>query len=188
MALLSPHRKSLPFRTLFNVLGPLINPAKPKGMVLGVANPTLGPVFAQTLKAVGVRRALVVCGAEHLDEISIAGPTHAWRLSEDGRVEELMVEPSQFGLHTYPLSEVAGSSPDENARVLTAMLTPGADIVHPANGAKLEAIRDFILLNAAAVLVVAGIADSYEHGVTLAKDSMDNGKALAALDMFRKLK
>lgn len=187
MALLSPHRKSLPFRTLFNVLGPLINPASPKGMVLGVANPSLGPIFAQTLKSIGVKRALVVCGAEHLDEISIAGPTYAWRLSEDGNVEELILEPAQFGLETHPLSTVAGSSPEENARVLTAMLTPGAERVEPTNGANVDAIRDFILVNAAALLVVAGVADSYVDGVKRARESIESGKALEALDAFRKL-
>lgn len=80
MALLAPIRKSLPFRTVFNVLGPLINPARPSGMVIGVYTKELGPVFAEALKELGVKRALVVCGQEGLDEISPAGETWVRRL------------------------------------------------------------------------------------------------------------
>jgi len=185
MAIISPHRKELPFRTLFNILGPLINPARPKGMVLGVADPTLGPVFAHALKDIGVQRALVVCGMENLDEISIAGPSWAWSLNEKGVIEKLTLEPSHFGLLSHPLTTVAGSSPAENAEVLLGLLTPTGNAVQPSNGSSLDAIRDFILINAAALLVVAGIANSFTQGVELAKESILSGKALHALELFR---
>ncbi|KDQ16167.1 hypothetical protein BOTBODRAFT_31241 [Botryobasidium botryosum FD-172 SS1] len=182
---LSPIRKSLPFRTLFNSLGPLLNPARPSHMVLGVADRALGQPFAEALRSSGVTRAYVVCGMEGLDEVSIAGSTWVWSLEETGEIVQLEIHPSQFGLPTHPLSKVVGSTPTENAALLTALLTPGATRPQPSNGATVEAIEDFILLNAAALLFVAGIASSYEEGVGLARESIGSGKALAALETFR---
>jgi len=182
---LSPIRKSLPFRTLFNSIGPLLNPAHPNHMVLGVSDRALGQPFAEALKESGVTRAYVVCGMEGLDEVSIAGSTWVWSLEETGEITQFEIHPSQFGLPTHPLSKVVGSTPAENAALLTALLTPGATRPQPSNGATVEAIEDFILLNAAALLFVAGIASSYEEGVRLARDSISSGKALAALETFR---
>ncbi|KAH9948268.1 glycosyl transferase family, a/b domain-containing protein [Amylocystis lapponica] len=108
MAMIAPYRKVLPHRTMFNVLGPLINPARPRGMVLGVAERELGLPFARSLGNGGVERALVVCGAEGLDEISCAGETYAWELA-DGNITERRLDPSQFGLGVHPLTAVAGA-------------------------------------------------------------------------------
>ncbi|KAF7968139.1 hypothetical protein HWV62_31762 [Athelia sp. TMB] len=177
LALLAPYRKLLPFRTMFNVLGPLINPANPNGMVLGVAEPELGKVFAKSLRDGGVQRALVVCGAERLDEISCAGDTHAWELL-DGVITEKTLHPSQFGLPVHPLS--AGGAPNENARTLKTLLTSGDAIP-----AELKPVLDFVLLNASALLVVAGLAPDYVAGVELAMNSIVNGKAWEALQIFR---
>jgi anthranilate phosphoribosyltransferase len=183
---LSSIRKSLPIRTVFNILGPLINPAQPRGMLLGVNSPDLGPIFIEALKELGVKRAMVVCGHEHLDEISIAGDTWAWSLDEEGEIKSLNLHPSQFGLPVHPLSEVKSSTPSENAALLTAMLT-STDPPPLPDGSSYDGIRNFILLNAAALLALAGIAKSFEDGVELARRSISEGRAWAALDAFRSM-
>ncbi|KIM43042.1 hypothetical protein M413DRAFT_69322 [Hebeloma cylindrosporum] len=179
LASIAPYRKALPFRTMFNVLGPLINPARPKGMVLGVAEPEIGPTFAHSLGEGGVERALVVCGFEGLDEISCAGPTHAWEL-KNGKVTTVVLKPADFGLPTHPLISVVGGSPDENAETFKALLTSGGNIPE-----KLVPVLDFVLLNASALLVVAGIAKDYVEGTKIARESITSGKAWEALTTFR---
>ncbi|EIN12186.1 anthranilate phosphoribosyltransferase TrpD [Punctularia strigosozonata HHB-11173 SS5] len=179
LAYLAPFRKSLPFRTMFNVLGPLINPARPKGMVLGVAEKELGRTFAESLRTGGVQRALVVCGAESLDEISCAGNTYAWEL-KDGQITESTIHPVDFGLGTHKLESVAGASPAENAAAFKALLCSGSDVPE-----KLTPILDFVLLNASALIVVAGLADNFKDGVRLARESITSGKAWKALEAFR---
>lgn len=165
---------------MFNVLGPLINPAFPKGMVLGVAERALGPTFAHSLSEGGVQRALVVCGAEGLDEISCAGETHAWELV-DGRVTEKTLHPSQFGLPTHPLSEVSGGTPEENAKTFQLLLKSGENIPQ-----QLAPVLHFVLLNASALLVVAGVAHDYKEGVEMALKSITSGAAWGALEQFRR--
>ncbi|KAI6035819.1 glycosyl transferase [Pisolithus marmoratus] len=179
LATIAPYRKALPFRTLFNVLGPLINPARPKGMVLGVAERELGLPFAKSLLDGGVQRALVVCGAENLDEISCAGDTWVWEL-RDGQIIEAKLHPEQFGLPVHPLIEVAGGTAAENAETLKTLLKSGEKI--PEN---LTPILHFVLLNASALLVVAGLAEDYKQGVRLALESMTSGAAWQALETFR---
>jgi anthranilate phosphoribosyltransferase len=176
-------RKSLPFRSLFNILGPLMNPARPRGMVMGVYDPELGPVFAEALRGIGVERALVVCGMENLDEISIAGGTRVWHL-EDGKITYKELHPDLFGLPTHPLSDVVGSTPAVNAAIVTAMLQsqpppPGI------SAQSYQAMQDFVLLNTSALLVVSGLAQSYKHGVELARKSIQSGEAYKALEAFR---
>lgn len=180
LALIAPYRKALPFRTMFNVLGPLINPAHPHGLVLGVADPALGETFAQSLRDSGVQRALVVCGAEHLDEISCAGDTHAWEL-KDGAITQHTLHPEQFGLRVHPLSSVAGGTPEENSNTFKLLLTSG-EIIPEA----LEPVLEFVLLNAAALLVVAGRAKDYKDGVRLARESITSGSAWEALQAFKR--
>ncbi len=165
---------------MFNVLGPLINPARPRGMVLGVAERELGPTFAHSLADGGVQRAFVVCGAEGLDEISCAGDTFTWELHPDGSVTERTVHPRDFGLQAHPLSEVAGGTPEENAATFRALLQSGENIP-----AKLTPVLDFVLMNAAALLVVAGIAVDLKDGVAKARESITSGKAWNALEQFR---
>ncbi|KAF8553654.1 anthranilate phosphoribosyltransferase TrpD [Imleria badia] len=179
LALVAPHRKALPFRTIFNILGPLINPARPRGMLLGVAERELGLPFAQSLRDGGVARALVVCGAEGLDEISCAGDTWAWSLAPDGSITESVLHPAQFGLGTHPLSAVKGGSAAENAATLTRMFTAGGEVE------ELRSVEEFVLLNAAALLVVAGVAVDYRDGVRLARESITSGAAWRALETFR---
>jgi anthranilate phosphoribosyltransferase len=179
LAMIAPYRKSLPFRTLFNVLGPLINPARPRGMVLGVADRELGPTFAQSLRDGGVERALVVCGAEGLDEISCAGDTYAWQL-KDGEITEIKLHPDLFGLSVHSLSSVAGGTPTENAGTFRALLNSGNDIPE-----SLMPVLHFVLLNASALLVVAGLASDFKEGVALAMNSITSGCAWNALVAFR---
>ncbi|PPQ72511.1 hypothetical protein CVT26_004026 [Gymnopilus dilepis] len=179
LASIAPYRKALPFRTMFNVLGPLINPARPKGMVLGVAEPEIGSTFAHSLEEGGVERALVVCGFERLDEISCAGPTHVWEL-KDGKVTEKVVKPEDFGLPAHPLTAVGGGSPEENAATFKTLLTSGHNIPD-----KLIPVLDFVLMNASALLVVAGIAKDFKEGAALARESVTSGKAWEALSIFR---
>lgn len=180
LAPIAPYRKSLPFRTIFNVIGPLINPARPRGMVLGVAERALGLPFATSLRDGGVKRALVVCGAEGLDEISCAGETWAWSLTPDGKIVESVLHPAQFGLGTHPLAAVAGGRAPENAAMLTRLLTSGGEIPEG-----LRPVLEFVLMNASALLVVAGVAVDYKDGVRLARESIASGAAWKALETFR---
>jgi len=179
LAMLAPFRKALPFRTMFNILGPLINPARPRGMVLGVAEPELGYTFAVSLRNGGVERALVVCGEERLDEISCAGNTFAWEL-KDGDITEFTLHPDQFGLKVHALSEVAGGTPEENAETFKLLLTSGSNIP-----GRLTPVLHFVLMNAAALLVVAGVAADFKDGVRLSLDSITSGKAWKALQLFQ---
>lgn len=179
LGLIAPYRKALPFRTMFNVLGPLINPARPKGMVLGVAEKEIGLTFARSLKDGGVEKALVVCGYEGLDEISCAGPTWAWEL-KDGQVTTKTLEPATFGLPAHALSEVRGGTPQENADTCKTLLTSGDNIPE-----RLKGVLDFVLMNASALLVVAGIAEDYVQGTKLALESITSGRAWSALEQFR---
>ncbi len=150
-------------------------------MLVGVAEPALGPPYVAALRAAGVRRGFVVCGAEGLDEISCAGDTRAWELREDGDVRERTLHPTaDFGLPAHPLADVRGASPAENAATLRALLTSGNDIPE-----RLTPILDFVLLNAAALLVVAGRADNFVDGVAVAKEAVTSGKAWDALELFR---
>ena len=178
---------------MFNVLGPLINPARPKGMVLGIFEPELGATFAQSLLDGGVQRAMIVCGVERLDEISCAGPTHVWELNRGadgkGKIDEYLVDPlNDFGLLTHPLEDVAGHSPEENARVFVRLLDPAQGLPSDADQETIKkhnAITDFVLINASALLVVARIANDFKHGVELARESIAGGKAWQALQTFR---
>ncbi|KAI0662130.1 glycosyl transferase family, a/b domain-containing protein [Cubamyces menziesii] len=179
LAMIAPFRKALPHRTMFNVLGPLINPARPRGMVLGVAERELGSTFAHSLEEGGVQRAFVVCGAEGLDEISCAGDTHVWELN-NGAVTERTVHPQDFGLQSHPLSAVAGGTPEENAETFKALLCSGSNIPE-----RLTPVLDFVLMNAAALLVVAGVAQDLKDGVAKARESITSGKAWNALEQFR---
>ncbi|OBZ71339.1 Anthranilate phosphoribosyltransferase [Grifola frondosa] len=179
LAMIAPYRKALPHRTMFNVLGPLINPAHPRGMVLGVAERELGATFAHTLEEGGVERALVVCGAEGLDEISCAGETYAWEL-QNGTVTERRLSPATFGLDVHPLIAVAGGTPDQNAETFRLLLTSGDAIPE-----RLTPVLHFVLMNASALLVVAGVAKDYKEGVRLARESVTSGSAWKALEQFR---
>ena len=151
-------RKQLGWRTIFNLLGPLANPLHEliEARVVGVARRDLGPPFAEALRQSGVRKAMVVCGDEELDELSCAGPTHCWRLREREAgvaVEYFSLCPADFGFPTHPLHAVApGGSPEENGEMLLRLLSNGLPHDDP--------VLRFVLINAAALLVIAGVCDA----------------------------
>ncbi|KAH7130697.1 glycosyl transferase [Dendryphion nanum] len=153
-------RKQLGWRTIFNLLGPLANPLHDlvEARVIGVARKEIGPDFAESFRQSGVKKAMIICGDEELDELSCAGPTHCWRLAEDsssGEVETkyFTLSPEDFGLPTHPLSEVSpGQSPERNAEILMSILKGDVNPDDP--------ILHFVYINTAALLVVSGICDA----------------------------
>lgn len=148
-------------------------------MILGVAEPALGISFASSVGDAGVERALIVCGAEKLDEISCAGPTHVWEVNQ-GKIAEKTLNPSDFGLPNHPLTAVAGGSPQENAETFRILLTSGVQLPE-----QLVPIMDWVAMNASALLVVAGVAKDFPEGARLAKESIISGRAWEALKVFR---
>ncbi|OAQ72537.2 anthranilate phosphoribosyltransferase [Pochonia chlamydosporia 170] len=166
MRYVAPIRKQLPFRTVFNNLGPLANPVEAvlEARVIGVGRRDLGPAFAEALRAAGCRKALIVCGEEELDEISCAGGTLCWMLREQSPggvvdITHFTVTPEDFGAKRHPLSEVSpGKEPAENAEILQTILRGEFPLDDP--------LIDFIAINTAALFVVAGVceADSSDMG------------------------
>lgn len=156
-------RKELPFRTIFNLLGPLANPVHNSGCIetriLGVAKKDMGPVFAESLRLSGAPKGMVVCGDEDLDELSCAGRTHCWMLKPSANptepvvVDNFTVTPEDFGLSPHPLASVAGGkSPAENAVILQSILD---GTIAPD-----DPVLVFVLLNTAALLVASGICEA----------------------------
>lgn len=163
MRFVSPVRKKLPWRTVFNLLGPLANPMdvynRPmlEARVIGVARKDLGPVFAEALRLNGVRKAMVVCGDEELDEVSCAGPTLCWKLAEDPTgevvIDHFRLAPEDFGLSRHRLGTVSpGKEPAENAKILKSILNDELADDDP--------ILEFVLINTAALFVVSGVCDA----------------------------
>jgi anthranilate phosphoribosyltransferase len=178
MAHVASVRKEIGIRTIFNILGPLCNPADIDARVVGVSSEELGETFAESLRLMGVKRAMVVCGFEGLDEISPQGKTHVWRLDGNSVLEYFTVEPADFGLPSHPTADVKSGTPPENAALLLKLL----DGELPEN----DPILDFVLLNAAALLVCAEKAKDWTDGVRLARESIKSGNARKALDGFVK--
>jgi len=166
-------RRELGIRTIFNVLGPLTNPAGADAQVVGVYDPELVPVLARALSRMGVDRALVVHGAG-MDEIALHDDTVVAEIDGD-EIEEYTLSPADLGLDAAPIEAIAGGSPEENAADLRAIVTGELD------GPK----RDVILANAGAAIYVGGGADSLAAGVDRARESIDSGAAAATLDTLR---
>ncbi|QLG64016.1 anthranilate phosphoribosyltransferase [Halorarum salinum] len=166
-------RKELGMRTLFNVLGPLTNPAGAEAQVLGVYDPDLVPLLAEALTHMPTERALVVHG-DGADEIALHGPTRVAEIDGDG-VTEFTLTPEDVGLDRAPVSEIAGGTPEENARDLEGILT--GEVTGPK--------RDVILANAGAAIYVAGEAATVEEGVERAANAIDEGDAAATLAAMR---
>jgi len=165
-----PVRRELGVRTVFNMLGPLTNPAGAEAQVLGVYSPALTEVHAGALRNLGSRRALVVHGEGGLDELSSFGKTQVTEL-RDGELATYEVAPEDVGLRRAGGADsVRGGSPEENARRLVSILE-GEE----------SAARDIVMLNAAAAIAVGGLADTLADGVRVAAESIDSGKAMAKL-------
>ncbi len=174
MKYVGPIRKELGIRTVFNILGPLTNPASPKRQLLGVYDGSLVEPLAQVLMKLGVERGMVVYGQDRLDELSLSAPTTACEFG-GGTYRTYEVTPEQFGLHRCRKSDLAGGAPAENASIVRAILD-GTD-----RGPKREAAQ----LNGGASLYIAGKADTLDDGVALAGELIDSGKALSALEAVR---
>ncbi len=169
MKYVQPARRELRLRTIFNLLGPLTNPARASAQVVGVYSEDLVEKLAEALRLLGLKRALVVHGCDGLDEITLTGPTKVAEV-RDGKVRSYEVAPEQFGIGRASLSEIAGGDADANAQVIR-------DILAGQKSPK----RDIVLLNAAAGLVAAGRADSIGDAIPLAARSLDSGAAAAKL-------
>ena len=162
-------RRELRLRTVFNLLGPLTNPARATCQVVGVYSADLVEKLAEALSMLGLRRALVVHGSDGLDEITISAPTRIAEVRE-GQVHSYEVEPEEFGLQRATLDEISGGDAALNAELIREILA-----------GKKSARRDVVLLNAAAALVAAGRADHLRDAVPLAAKAIDSGAALAKL-------
>lgn len=164
-----PARRELRLHTIFNLLGPLTNPARASAQVVGVYSADLVEKLAEALRQLGLKRALVVHGEDGLDEITISGPTRVAELRDD-RVRSYQVAPEQFDMARAPLSSILGGDASANAAIVRAVLA----------GEK-SPKRDVVLLNAAAALVVAARADSIADAIPLAAHSLDSGAAARKL-------
>lgn len=171
MKYVGPIRKELGFRTVFNILGPLTNPAKPEMFLLGVYDGYLVEPLAKVLCSLGVKRGLVAYGQEKLDEISPNGPTTICEL-RDGYYRSSVIRPEDFGLVSGKKEDLVGGTPEENAKITRAILSG------KLQGTK----RNAVLLNAGAGLFVAGKTETIADGVERAAQLIDSGKALAALE------
>ena len=165
-------RREIGIRTVFNILGPLTNPAGAGAQVIGVADATMASKMASALSRLGSARALVVHGNDGLDEITIADSTSVWEL-RDGSVSEYDISPAELGVNRSPLSEVQASNSEASAGLLREVLDGKAG---PA--------RDVVLLNAAAALLAGDIVETLLDGVQSAADSIDSGSAKARLESF----
>ncbi|HSW00335.1 MAG TPA: anthranilate phosphoribosyltransferase [Sedimentisphaerales bacterium] len=170
MKFVQPIRKSLDFRTAFNILGPLANPAGVKAQVMGVSDPLLLDRIVESLKMLGARRAMVVHG-QGMDEISLLGKTRVVEL-RDGWVTSFELDPTEYGIALAPLEALGSGDAAANATVIRDVLA----------GREKGPRRDIVVLNAAAGIVVSGLADSFAQAVPLAEASINQGKALQCLE------
>ena len=169
-------RRELGFRTVFNILGPLTNPANPQYIVLGVYDEYLVQPIAQVLTTLGMKRGMVVYGQDKLDEISLSSPTTVCEF-RDGWYKTYTVQPEDFGFAKCDKSELVGGTPEENAEITRAILE-GED-----RGSKCSAV----LMNAGAAIYVGGKAESFAEGVKKAAELIDSGAALEILNNFVKM-
>lgn len=172
MKYVGPVRKELGIRTIFNILGPLTNPAYAKMQVLGVFDQSLVEPMAHVLSNLGVKRGMVVYGQDKLDEISLSAPTTVCEFT-DGMFQNYVIAPEDFGLSRCEKCDLAGGTPVENAKITL-------DILSGVLGPK----RDSVLLNAGAGLYIAGKAKTLQEGIKLAAELIDQGKAMEKLVQF----
>ena len=165
-------RRQLRIRTIFNILGPLTNPAGAQRQLIGVFAADLTDLLARVLKALGAKSAMVVHGHDGLDELTVTGPNRVSYLQEDGAIESFELNPAELGFAAASISELKGDDAPANAAILRGVLNGEID------GAK----RDVVLLNAGAAIMVAGKTDSLHAGIALAQDAIDSGRAAAKLD------
>jgi anthranilate phosphoribosyltransferase len=168
-----PVRRELGVRTVFNLLGPLTNPAGAQAQVLGVSDPRAALTIARALARLGTRHALVVHGDGGLDEIALSGPTICYEIRDGQEPRRFTLTPEEFGLAPAPIAAIKGGPPVESAELVRRVL----------DGER-GAPRDVVLLNAAGALYVGGLAATLEEGVARAAEAIDSGAAGQALDRF----
>ena len=165
-----PARRAIKLHTVFNLLGPLCNPAGASAQVVGVYSEALVEKLAQALCRLGVKRALVVHGSDGLDEITISGPTSIAEV-RDAKVRRFQVSPADFGIPASPLSAIAGGDAKKNAEIIRSILA-----------GERSPCRDVVLLNASAALLAAGRAETIAEALPIAAKSIDSGAARAKLE------
>lgn len=166
-------RKELGIRTVFNILGPLTNPASPNRQLLGVYDKSLVEPLARVLTSLGVQHGMVVYGLDKMDEISASSSTLICEFHQ-GEYRTYTITPEDFGIETCKKEDLVGGTPEENAAITISILKG-------EKGPK----RDAVLLNAGAALYIGGKADSFANGIKLAGEIIDSGKALEALEAFK---
>lgn len=173
MKYVGPARREMGIRTIFNILGPLANPAETDYIVLGVYDKSLLPVMSKVLIELGIKRAMVVYGNDRLDEISISDSTSVAEV-RDGSVTEYEISPEQFGLPRGKKEEIVGGTPEENAAITRGIL----------DGTIRDTKRNIVLMNAGCALYTIGKTDSIADGIALAAEIIDSGKALEKLNQL----
>ena len=172
----APVRKELGVRTVFNILGPLSNPAAATMQLLGVYDKKLAKPLAQVLSNLGVTRGVAVCGEDGLDEITLTGETDVYEI-RFGEITSYTITPEQFGLRRCALQELVGGTPEENAQISKDILT----------GKEKGPKRDIVVMNAGMSLYLGKDGISLEEGIQMAQDILDSGKAYEKLQEFVKL-
>jgi anthranilate phosphoribosyltransferase len=170
MKFVMPIRKSIPHRTIFNILGPLSNPADVKKQLIGVFDPSFVPKMAEALRKLGTERAMVVSSRDGLDEISVSDSSVAEML-EEGRLEAVEIDPQAYGIDRAPMEAIRGGDAAENAKITAAILS----------GEERGPKRNIVLINAAAALIVDGKARDFQDGLQIAEETIDSGRAAAVL-------
>jgi len=170
MRFVGPARKAIGKRTLFNLLGPMSNPASTKHMLVGVNNDDWRHLMAKAFAGLGVEHIWVVHGSDGLDEITTTGPTYVSEV-KNGKVTEFTITPESYGIELTTIESLRGGHPAENAMALRELL----------NGEHGD-YRDIVRLNAGAALMIAGLANDIPSGIDMATDSIDSGKAKTALE------
>lgn len=170
MKFIMPIRKTIPDKTIFNILGPLTNPANVKKSLLGVFNKSFVTKMAEALRINGSTSALVVSSEEGMDEVSLSSITYASRL-KDANIEEFVIDPQTYGIKKAPLEAIVGGDAEENAKILYNIFENRAT----------DAQRDIVLLNCACALVVDGMARDMQDGLEIAREAIKSKKALHKL-------
>ena len=167
-------RKELGMRTVFNVLGPLCNPAGAKYQALGVADGSMAGKMADVLVLLGVERAIVFHASDGMDELSVASPSNV--IEVDGQRKEYQLDPAELGLARAPVEAMRGGGPEENARL-------ASEVLDGAKGPR----RDVVLLNSAAALRASGLANDWKDGLGLAAEAIDSGRAGEVLERWARI-
>lgn len=175
MKYVGPVRKELGIRTIFNLLGPIVNPARPKMQIMGVYDESLVIPMAEVLANLGVKRGMVVYGMDKMDEISVSAPTTICEI-EEGVFKNYVITPEELGMKRCEKKDLMGGTPEDNACITREILS-----------GKKNARRDAVILNSAAAFYIAGKTKSIVEGIALAENIIDSGKALEQLEMFIKL-